>query len=209
MAKARCSFLHPIFGAALFAVAGVSCTTTSSGSGSSGSTSGDQAATQPSDNGGETPPATACSGRGYFNTNFLFGFDPPAGYTGPIAAFGTDYSSFPVLHQAFTVPLAFARKIDIEVFSSAQSLGQWTATVRTQRLFAGYISQTVEDFTTDGGTPATLLVWTSTQNVIYETFSAHGSFIIALHAQVSLIDSAFVNSAYRTSMRTLCVEPVQ
>jgi len=119
-----------------------------------GSTGGGGTTSQPSDGTGETPQPIACSERGYFNTDFHFGFDPPQGFTtGPIVAFGTDYSAFPVLHQAFTVPLAFSRRVDIEVFSTSQSLGQWVATVRAQRLFGGYISQTSQDFTTDGGIP--------------------------------------------------------
>jgi hypothetical protein len=169
---------------------------------------------------GCVPPATQnqngggnatgpCAGRTYFNSDFRFGFDPPSDYSGPLFTLSNIYNSLPLVRGYFVAPLLANRRVDVEVFTSVLDLNGFVSRIRTQRLFAGAFLISSEDFTTDGGAPATFLVWSSAQTVLYEAFSARGNTIFALNAQLSFIDASFVDSDIRASFRTLCVDTTE
>jgi hypothetical protein len=155
---------------------------------------------------GQPLPSTGdCTDRGYFDDTHRFGFNPPTGYTGPVPKFTNDYPGIPILNEYFSIAQLPTRRIDVELLPTAVSLTQFTAAINAQRLLAGNVLVTSENFTTDGGAPATFLVWSSSNGAIYEVFSFRDNTIFALHAQFSLLDSALVDGSIRTAMRSLCV----
>ncbi len=153
----------------------------------------------------EPIPSGACSDRGYSNATYGFGFNPPSGYTGPLFSTGSAYTSLPVLSASFSLPLSASRRIDVEVLAFNADLAAWVSTLKIQRLLAGNALITSEEFVTDGGAPATLLVWSSTNGSTYEAFAKSGDNIIALRGQATLLDSVFVDAPIRESLRSLCV----
>ena len=93
------------------------------------------------------------------------------------------------------------------IFNFNSDLPSWISTIKAQRILAGNLLFSSQDFTTDSGAPGTLLIWSTSQGAIYEAFVEQNSLIYALHSQLTLVDSALLDTQIRASFQSLCIQP--